>query len=98
MSVSVMIRSTLFSHSRARLGVNTPNPKCVFEAIAANVAEWQGNTTLILPSLAEVQETMVKFEREVTPPRASAVKRKGAPCTKIGLQARSVAARQTAKA
>ena len=41
---------------------------------------------------------MVKFEREVTPPRASAVKRKGAPCTKIGLQARSVAAKQAAKA
>ena len=75
------------------LANNRPNPKCVFEAIAVNVAEWQGTTTLLLPSLAEVQDTMVKFDRGVQPPRASAVKRKGAPCSKLGLQARYVAAK-----
>ena len=80
------------------LANNKPNPTCVFEAIAVNVAEWQGTTTLLLPALAEVQDAMVKFDRAVQPPRTRAVKRKGAPCSNFGLQARSVAARRVAKA
>ena len=98
MSVSGMIRSSLFSHARARLANHMPNPKCVFEAIAADVAEWQVTTTLVLPSLDEVQETVAKFGKEVQLPRASAVKRKGAPCSKPGFQARNVVAKPAAKA
>lgn len=54
-SVSIMIRSCLFSYARAAVAAGTPSPKCVFDATAEVFAEWQATTTLSFPTLEELQ-------------------------------------------
>ena len=76
MSLSIMMRSSLFSHCRARLAGSTPSPQCVFKAIAAVFAEWQSANTLHFPSLDEVKASVAKLTSPSMPTSVKGRKRK----------------------
>ena len=53
--VSIMLRTSMFAHERARIGRVPPRPKRVFQACSAVIAEWLREESLLLPTLAQCQ-------------------------------------------
>jgi hypothetical protein len=53
-SVTIMLRTALFPHNRARLGNSTPSPVPVFQALSTAFREVLASHRFVLPTMDEV--------------------------------------------
>ena len=53
-SVTLMLRTALFAHARARLGTSTPSPVPVFHALRIAFREVMASHRFVLPTMDEV--------------------------------------------
>jgi hypothetical protein len=53
-SVTLMLRTALFAHARARIGTSTPSPVPVFHALSIAFREVLASHRFVLPTMDEV--------------------------------------------
>jgi hypothetical protein len=90
-SATVMLRTALFPHNRARMRNTTPSPVCVFNALSKSFLTSCGRGDWRLPSLSECEQAL-----EALPPAplARAAKKESSAVAKAAKKDSSAAAKQ----